>query len=326
VLDTGTVSGGPLLTWRELREDDLEACLAAPAFALGDAIVGVEKASEIWRELLRNPAFVARVIEAETPGQNRHIVNFGASAFVRPEFLNAEIVDPRPGLNSRIIAGLAAGAPVLLTREEIATANAGNGLDAVFLSFVWWHTSTPIEFAEMMMACIGSCVEAHAGYRLRSATVECPGVVMRMIEGHSGEFEIIREFKDLDVVWMRMTRERASVVAASASNLLFQYHAPLLGFSASEQQLLTAALGGAVDRELAASLGLTLPVVKRRWRSIFETIQDRMPDMFAEIPADDERKRGPQKRHLVLSYVRRHPEELRPYRADRTGSALRASR
>jgi hypothetical protein len=312
------MAGDNRLTWRELREADVAACMAVQPLALGEAVVGRDKAIEVWRALLRNAGFVARVIEAEAP-RGRRTMGLGASVFVAPAFLEAEISNPRPGLNSRIIASLSNGHSVLLSEDQIARSNAGSGLDVVFLSFVWWSTATPLAFSEMLMSCVGSCVEAHAGYRLRSALVECPGEIMRAIGRHSGDFEIIREFTDVDLVWMRMTRERASTVAASASNLLFQYREPILGLGASDQRLLLAALGGAVDRELAVELGLTLPAVKKRWRSIFEKVQDRMPELFADVIPEaagtmDEQKRGPQKRHLVLSYVRQHLEELRPYR------------
>jgi len=79
----------------------------------------------------------------------------------------------------------------------------------------------------------------------------------------------------------------------------------------SDQQLLLAALRGATDTELVTELGVKLSAVKARWRSTFARIAEAMPDMVSDV--NDHEGRGPQKRHKVLSYLRSHPEELRPY-------------
>lgn len=302
------------MSWREPRPHELEQCLKLQPLALGDGIIGRDKALLVWRGLLGHPAFVARLIESG-PSEQRTIVGFGASVFVAPRFLAAEVATPRPGLASRIVASLASGSRALLPFDEIARANAGDGLDAVFLSFVWWPTSTPPQLAEMLMASLGSCVEAHAGYRLRAAIVECPREIVRAVGGNSGDFEVIAEFPQADTVLLRLNRQGMSAVAGSMANLLFQYREPILELAPSQQRLLAAALDGAVDRKLADDLGLTLASVKKSWRVAFERIEDRMPGLFADVESGNE-TRGSQKRHLVLHYLRQHPEELRPYRKD----------
>jgi len=309
--------GGQLI-WRELLESDLEECLRMQPDALGHELAGRDRAMKVWKALLRSPAFSGRVIERASNGKRGRILAFGSSVFVSAEFLEAETRHPRPGINSRIIASVAEGKPVVLSHDQVAAGNAGAGLHAVFLAHVWWKTSTPVEFSEMMMMSLGSCVDAHAGYRLRSIIVETPGEVMRMLRGHTGDFEIVREFQDVDRVLMRMTRERASAVAGSAANLLFQYREPLFRLRKPDQRLLIAALRGSIDRELADQLGCSLAAVKKRWRSIFDQIEDVMPEMFALPAAGNKLQRGPQRRHLVLSYMREHYEELRPFSRDRS--------
>jgi hypothetical protein len=98
------------------------------------------------------------------------------------------------------------------------------------------------------------------------------------------------------------------------SNLLFRYDLPVFALRRTDQQLLTAALSGAPDRELAAKLGLPLASVKKRWRAIFEAVEQRRPDLFHSA-GEHSGTRGPQRRHLVLTYVRTHPEELTPFPA-----------
>ena len=300
------------MRWREALAADIEPCLGQQPSAWGDEIVGRARALAIWKDLLGRDMLIAGVIERTTGGGRCPVLGFGASVFVTTDFVNAETHHPRPNINSRIIASVAAGRSVILDRKQVARANAGTGLDAVFLAAVWWKTSNAIEFSEMMMASSCSCVEAHAGYRMRSVMVELSGQQGRSLGDASAAFDVVAEFPDVDRVLLRQRKERAAEVATNASNLLFQYHEPRLLFRHPDQQLLIAALKGATDHELSAELEINVPTVKKRWRSIFMKVEDHMPDLFAHLaPVDG--KRGPQRRHLVLSYVREHPEELRPF-------------
>lgn len=95
---------------------------------------------------------------------------------------------------------------------------------------------------------------------------------------------------------------------------MFDYHAPILGFSSSEQRLLNNALSGATDEQLAGTLGTGLPTVKKIWVSIYHRVEDCLPALIpdrlqAEGPTGS---RGREKRRGLLAYLRSHPEELRP--------------
>jgi hypothetical protein len=81
------------------------------------------------------------------------------------------------------------------------------------------------------------------------------------------------------------------------------------------QALLVAALDGKTDAELSEALDLSVEAVKKRWVSLFARVEQFMPDILESMDVDSTR-RGPQKRHRVVAYVRRHPEELRPYAWD----------
>jgi hypothetical protein len=301
-----------MMTWRELDESDLPTCLEMQPMSIGDEIVGRQTALKVWKDLLRSPAFVARVIEAA----NGRILGFGSSLFVSPEFMDREMLNPRFGINSRIVASIASHESVALPYDQIARANAGAGLHTVFLSACWWKTSGPAEFAEMMRLSASSCSEALAGYRLRSAVVELTGEQARALEStHAGGWRLIRDFPEADRALTILTKEDSLTVTASIASTLFHYDEPVLGLRASDQQLLGVAQKGATDREVAVKLNLTVPAVKRRWLGVFARIEALKPHLFAKLAAGSDGKRGPQRRHRVLSYVREHPEELRPYAA-----------
>ena len=119
---------------------------------------------------------------------------------------------------------------------------------------------------------------------------------------------------------------------------LFEYEAPVLGFSRGEQSLLSAAISGTTDEQLAATLEISLPTIKKMWVSIYNRVEDHRPALIAETDdppvrnarvmaagADPGRavagllesgasagSRGREKRRRLLAYLRQHPEELRP--------------
>src|SRR6516164_8034394 len=105
--------------WRPISESDLSKCLEIQPECLGDQIVGRSTALRVWKALLDNPAFQANVIESERPIAGHKIVACGMGVFVTRSFADREIKMPRPGLNSRIIAGLASGESMVLTRTQI---------------------------------------------------------------------------------------------------------------------------------------------------------------------------------------------------------------
>jgi hypothetical protein len=99
---------------------------------------------------------------------------------------------------------------------------------------------------------------------------------------------------------------------------MYRYEEPLLRLRPGEQTLLAAALDGKTDAELSADLGLSIEAIKKRWISVFARIDEFKPEILSGTEAGSDR-RGPQKRHRVVAYVRSHPEELRPYSWDTEG-------
>jgi hypothetical protein len=94
---------------------------------------------------------------------------------------------------------------------------------------------------------------------------------------------------------------------------LFEYHPPQFGFSRGEQRLLLSALSGQTDMELSDELGTSLSPVKSTWRSIYNRVASRLPEL---VPDDSQTNaqnsdRGRQKRRCLLTYLHEHLEELR---------------
>jgi hypothetical protein len=105
-----------------------------------------------------------------------------------------------------------------------------------------------------------------------------------------------------------------------AANLFHHHLDPQFAFTRGEQQLLEAALEGADDASASKSLFVSVPAIKHRWKSIFERVAAIRPEL---CPPDGEGTRGTQKRQRILTYVRNHREELRPFDVRQSSGKVR---
>jgi hypothetical protein len=303
--------------WRPLREADLSHCLDLQPACLGDKIVGHAAALHIWRQLLNNPAFQATVIESDRPIAKHKIVGCGMGVFVSPDFADREIANPQPGLNDRILASIANEQSVVLTRDEIAAGNAGDGLDFVNLYGTWRDGSlNPDQLAEVHALLGTSFAEHFAGFRFNHVLKETIGEPLIALARATGTYRIVAEFPDSNSALAVVTRESALAAPYSVASSIYRYQPPVLRLRPAEQELLAAALSGKTDAELSAELSLGLESIKKRWLSVFDRVTQYKPEILDQGDPDSG-ERGPQKRHRVVAYVRSHPEELRPYSWDR---------
>jgi hypothetical protein len=292
-------------------------CLELNPAHIGDELVGRDPAVEIWKRLIRSRSFNCTVVEATRPPRGHRIVGFGAAVFVSPAFAETELSDPRPALNSRIIASIDSGRSVVLSEAELRSGNSRGGLNLVVLFASWRRDVLDADgVSEVIVALNGSFMEAHLGYRFNSLILETAGPEEAATVRTMQIWRVVRKFDEpgqparmLCVV----TRKDALNVAGSVANPLFHFAEPVLHLRDADQQLLLAALSGLTDEELSSTLDISLTGVKKRWLSIFQHTIDVRPDLFPFIELQmDGQKRGRQKRHHVLAYMRRHPQELRP--------------
>jgi len=303
--------------WRPFAEADLSACLDIQPASMGDQIVDRTTALRIWKGLLHEPSFKANVIESERPLAGHKIVACGMGVFVTAEFAEQEIRNPRPGLNSRIIAGVARGDSILLSRAQIGAGNAGDGLDFVNMYGTWREGIMNADQLAEVHALLGtSFVEHFAGYHFKRVLKEAVGDSNIALARATGTYRLVAEFKASQSALAVATRESVLSAPYSIAASLFRYQAPVLRLRPAEQSLLTAALAGTTDSELSAELGLSIEAIKKRWMSIFERVDEFKPEIMRRAESDSDGGRGPQNRHRVVAYIRTHPEELRPFSWD----------
>jgi DNA-binding CsgD family transcriptional regulator len=255
------------------------------------------------------------------------IVGFGLASFVKKNFAEDEVRNPRPGLNSRIIESIVNGNSVIATLAEIRHANTHGDLQQVILETSWKNGSlTPVQVDEVRVLLGRAYQELFAGYRLSRILTEMVDELDLWHVRGLRSFRVVDRFEDFrrrnpETTWnsdralLEVTLDTMRADPHSIASGLFQHHVPpQFGFTAGEQALLELALEGADDVSIAKSLSVSVPAIKRRWTNIFERVGSIRPDV---CPLDGDGTRGVQKRQRILTYARSHPEELRPFDSER---------
>ncbi|WP_419805038.1 hypothetical protein [Terriglobus sp.] len=308
-----------MMIWREVTAEDLSECLQIASRHVGDELVGRSAALQIWRTLAQSPMFRSAVLECTGPGKVPRICGFGSSVFVSSRFADRELADPKPFLNSRVIASIAENTSVVLSQKGLSTCNEGAGLDVIIFGGVWLSeglTSEQVRQAQMLLP--AGFAETHVGYKLNRIFSEAIGQVQRNYLTSSGVWRVVKDLAGTDRSLFLLNSESAFSVSGSVAALLFQYEAPILDLRDADKHLLSETLQGGTDAEIARRMNLALVSVKKRWQSLFERITEDQPGLLHDSECRlSEGTRGPQKRHHILAYVRSHPQELRPYKCPR---------
>jgi hypothetical protein len=286
---------------------------------------GLHDLSAAWRRLLGSEAMSTAVYE-EVNGTATRICGVGVGVFVCEEFMREVKTPPLFWFGPELAKRINAGDSPILSDKKVREANAGEGLNLL----VWEAVPRP-EFStrpDIYHLMVEAYRELYRGFLLKEMitsqtesvarlqwAVNAGGLVWdpanaRYVKSHGKNAE---EFVAKPHI-VGITRELEFARLGSWVGTLFDYHPPRFGFSRSEQRLLEAALAGesGTDDELAESLGLSLPTIKKLWVSIYRRVSDREPEAFRGRGPVEAAERGKEKRRHLLVYLREHPEELRP--------------
>jgi hypothetical protein len=315
---------------RPMRPKDVRECVeivAAHPFVgprYGNAIEDLRSA---WLRLLsRNGFCSARVFEEELNGNPPRILGVGVTVFVSDHFLNELKTPPGFWMSPEIARRLARDddSP-LLSPKEIQDANSQGGLNLAV-----WHACIRVEDnqrTEVWTELMTAFLDHHRGFLLKELLVQGESPEHLMGLHNSGGYLFSREegcYGDLDGKDLRelameahimgLSREMALQRLGSWVGSLFHYEPPKFGFNVSEQRLLISALAGGTDEELSDELGISLSAVKKTWRSIYDRVALCLPELIPSNsqPDGEASKRGRDKKQRLISYLREHPQELRP--------------
>jgi DNA-binding CsgD family transcriptional regulator len=291
---------------------------------------------EMWRTLLSRGAMQLCVVANRARAIDSRIVSFGAALFVTDEFCSEARSKLPPYLGVELAQQYLSRELPVLNRQQIAHANAGNGLNVMMCFEGWTHDGLSPE--ERLAVRVKQSDAFHlglSGYRIKELLADRVGeetsqwmldAGARLRRDYSNYFQKRRLPKPESsrrpcLVGLR--KEEALARPGCQIAGLFVYTSPRFHFSRSQRVLLRRALMGETCEQVASSLSVSPWTVKKRWRAIY----DRVADVDSELlPApiaygSNALSRGIERRRHLLNYLRQHLEELRPFEASQRGGA-----
>jgi hypothetical protein len=289
----------------------------------GPAIVDLASA---WLRLLDLVGGAKFAVLEELKGTKTTICFVGVSVFANDDFLKELKTPPLFWVGPELAKRTLRGPPPFLSSKQLREANSNGGLNLL----TWEGCIRPgfEKNTELHRVMLNSFIEQHRGYLWKEViapqlegverlewTLKTGGLAWNPALGCYEESlaKTPREFlREPHIVGVTRNIEHAR--AGSWVGALFDYRPPQVGFSSAEQRLLLAALSGKTDAKLSDDLGTSISTVKNTWRSIYNRVASRLPDLFPDRPHAEaqDSNGGREKRRQLLTYLRERPEELRP--------------
>jgi DNA-binding CsgD family transcriptional regulator len=278
----------------------------------------------IWLRLLASGSFAGAAVLEEETDKGIRMPGMGASVFVSDDFVREVKAHPHLWIGPELVRRIRRGDSPVLSPSQVRKANSAGGLNVMV-----WQGCVRMEDnqrSDVWYELTSAFLELHRGFLLKEVIAQAESAehllgmrntgalrwsaVARRYTGLKGDEDVHKMLAVPHV--FGLTREVTVTKLGSWGGSLFLYQPPQFVFSPSEQRLLLCGLGGGTDEQIAGQLHVSLDAVRKTWRSIYERAGARLP--FVANSQQDRRasERGKQKKHLLLAYLREHPEELRP--------------
>lgn len=298
----------------KLVSSDVPTCLRCWGGREAYTAAELEKTGGVLARLLDRGAVRGTLLRDERGEPVAH----GLCAFVTERFAEAFLAAPHALVDKRLL--LREPDAILARDADIAERNAGGGLQMVAFNQSAAHTLARDVYDAVVPSLVRAFFDLHRGYRLARIINEN---THRLSIEDVGQNPAFASRQRLDYVTTGGATAQALLAVIDRSQALerrsllmpmFAYTPPVVCFTPSERQLLRVAVEGATDRELAERLATPVTSIKARWKRIQARMTERAP---LTLPTRDDRldlqTRGTQVRHVILEFVRAHPEELTPF-------------
>jgi hypothetical protein len=283
---------------------------------------------EMWHTLLSKGAMQLYLVANRARLVGSRTVSFSAVIFVSDEFCSQARSKLPPYLGLELAQQYLSRELPVLSREEVAQANAGAGLNVIVCFEGWTHGGlSPEQVLAVRAKQSESLHLGLSGYRIKEFLASPVGEdalqwilnagarIRGRYSNHLRNSTVFRPVLSQRPYLVGLTRKEALTHPGSSVADLFIYTPPRFLFSRSQRVLLQHALRGETCETLAASLALSRWTVKKRWHAIYERVADVDSELLPLPIADglDASSRGTERRRHLLNYLRQHLEELRPY-------------
>ena len=283
---------------------------------------------EMWCTLLLKGAMQFCLVINRAKPVGSQIVSFSAVVFVTDEFCTEARSKLFPYVGVELARRNLSRQSPILNREEVARANAVDGLNVMVCFEGWAHDSlSPDQVLAARAKQHDALHLALSGYHIKEFLANPIGVntTQWMLDAGArfgGDYS--NYFRKHHLRKPEPSRgpslvglTKAEALAHPGSNLsaLFIYTPPRFRFNRSQRVLLRHALMGETCDQVAASLSISAWTVKKRWQAIYERVEDIDTDLLPPAIACGSRasSRGTERRRPLLNYLRQHLEELRPF-------------
>jgi hypothetical protein len=314
----------PRLRYRPLAQADFPECLSLlPPWLDLDPTTHAALPGAWQQRFLNEPALITMVMEDLAEPLGQRIQSWGVSIALNADHIKQLQLDTAPPahVTRRVYRALIDGSMTPMGDRDLGLANAQGQLHLLSLHWDMKGRDLSDPYVLSVLNISNECFRAgHAGYFTQSmyfegSELDAPMVAAAGFPHHP--YADPQALQALPPVRRPMLfgigREAArGSLPGSSVRTVFEHHAPLFRFSASQRRLLWLALYDDSDDNLGRVLDASTHGLKKLWRGIYERIQDQQPDFFGDDDSTDG-KRGTEKRRQVLAYVRQRPEELRPW-------------
>jgi len=252
------------------------------------------------------------------------IIAFSISVFVSNELTTKIHSGTFPYIGRTMFTSWRQGIKLYLLDRQIGECNASDGVNVLTIHSGYRPFDSISEYADLRMSLVDVFVREHLGLHMRSFTHELFGEYQEAIragglrvheydpDAHS---EIRKDVSGRKPFLTSLCRNGAADQRGNylSDTMAFAFTTPRFSFSLGQRQLLRVALENDSDNHIAARLHLSLPAIKKRWASIYETIEQIEPGLLGEEGDRTVGRRGQERRRKVIAYLRDCPEELHAY-------------
>jgi hypothetical protein len=325
----GRICGEINLVARKAGARDLDECCALHrSLQLPYGETNLRVLPEMWAALLSKGGMQLFLVEDRAKPVGSRIVSFGGIVFVTDEFCSEARLTLPPYLGVELIRRYLSPQFPVLNREQVARANARDGLN-VMMCFEGWaeYGFSPDQFLAVREKQSQAFYLALRGHHIKEFLTDPIGrerlqwmldAGARLRRDYSHYYKKNRlpspEVSQRPCL-VGLTKKEAFAHPGSAIANLFIYTPPRFRFNRSQRVLLQHALTGETCEKAATSLSVSPWTVKKRWRAIYDRVADVDNELLSPPIAYGSKasSRGAERRRRLLNYLRQHLEELRPY-------------